>query len=53
VSGSPATTPTIADGATITNVTPDGGVALYKFEHDANADNIGEGQGYTAFLDIA
>jgi hypothetical protein len=48
-----ATTPTITDGQTIANVTPDGGSAVYSFQHDANADNISSGQGYTALLDIA
>jgi hypothetical protein len=52
-SGSPATTPTITNGQTIDNVTPDGGVALYSFQHAATTDGIGEGQGYTALLDIA
>ena len=52
-SGTPATTPTITDGMTIANVTPDDGVALYSFQHDADTDNISEGQGYSARLDIA
>jgi hypothetical protein len=38
-SGSPATTPT-RSGNTITNVTPDSGVALYSFVHDVTADGL-------------
>jgi hypothetical protein len=52
-SGAPATTPTITNGTTIDNITPDDGVALYSFEHAANTDNVPEGQRYTASLDIA
>ena len=51
-SGSPATTPTITNGASIDNVTPDDGATLYSFQHDADTDNIAEGQGFTAFLDL-
>lgn len=49
----PLTTPTISDGQTIANVTPDDGGAIFSFQHDANTDNISSGQGYTALLDIA
>lgn len=41
-SGSPATTP-VRSGNTITNVTPDDGVALYSFVHDVATDGLSVG----------
>jgi hypothetical protein len=47
-----ATTPTITNGTTIDNVTPDDGSALYSFIHDATTDGIDEGDRYTTILDV-
>jgi hypothetical protein len=51
-SGSPATTPTIS-GDQITNITIDGGAALYSFQAELSSAGISKGQSYTLLLDIA
>jgi len=44
--GSPATTPTNT-GTTISNITPDGGSAIYSIQLDTNGAGILSGQGYS------